>query len=266
MKSCNCIGGNFFYICPIVLTCPPVTITCSGWEKDTKVSTSLWAQLFRKQSHCDVTDSHRTSTYMVLTLTKLWDACLNIHVTYAKQPDHQAARCTQSAYSTNNPYLTSSPFTHHPSWWCKSCFVVTAKLTMKMETAHSSDTRTIQSTSTHHHHRKTGSTTPWDSRDSAQPFHLSNIQTLSIVVSEHVLHEHTNTHTSCTFWSCLITAICTVFITITNSSMWNAQPIRQALEFTAVFLVMVVWTLWRSITYPRHIYNTEQFHAKLCFP
>ena len=60
-----------------------------------------------------------------------------------------------------------------------------------METAHSSDTRTIQSTSTHHHHRKTGSTTPLDSHDSVQPFHLSNIQSLSIVVSEHVLHEHT---------------------------------------------------------------------------
>jgi hypothetical protein len=97
-----------------------------------------------------------------------------------------------------------------------------SKLTMKMETAHSFDTRTIQSTSTHHHHHKTGSITPWDSHDSVQPFHLSNIQTLSTVVSEHVLHVHTYTHTSCTFWSCLITAICTVDITITNSSMWNA--------------------------------------------
>jgi hypothetical protein len=34
---------------------------------------------------------------------KLWDACLSIHEAYAKQPDHQAAQCTQSAYSTNNP-------------------------------------------------------------------------------------------------------------------------------------------------------------------
>ena len=62
---------------------------------------------------------------------------------------------------------------------------------MKMETAHSSDTQTIQSTSTHHHHRKTGSTTPWDSHDSVQTFHLSNIQKLSTAVSEYVLHEQT---------------------------------------------------------------------------
>jgi hypothetical protein len=90
MKSCNSIGGNFFYICPIVLTCPPVTITCLGQEKDTKVSTLLWAQMFRKQSHCDVNDSHRTSTYVVLTDS--WNCGMPVWTSMRHIPDNLIIR------------------------------------------------------------------------------------------------------------------------------------------------------------------------------
>jgi hypothetical protein len=61
---------------------------------------------------------------------------------------------------------------------------------MKKETAHSSDTVTTESTSTRYH-PKTGSTSPRDSHESVKSFHLSNIQTLSRAVAEHVLYKNT---------------------------------------------------------------------------
>jgi hypothetical protein len=78
-KSCNSIGGNFFYIHPIVLTCPPVTITCSGPEKDTQRSTLRYGHRCSGSNHNAMSMTTTELPHMWYWQTRETVGCLSEH-------------------------------------------------------------------------------------------------------------------------------------------------------------------------------------------
>jgi len=78
-KSCISISGNFFYIRPIVLTCPPVTITCSGQEKDTQRSVLHYGHRCSGSNHNVMSMTTTWLLHMWYWQTRETVGCLSEH-------------------------------------------------------------------------------------------------------------------------------------------------------------------------------------------